>query len=446
VIHTRSDAERRDEGRNMTTESNRMAFVDLNDVAAVEERGAGPVALNPNHQSRQEAARVACESIGITWPETILPPGTALYESGVEKLTSDRKKMARLPNAADAVPAIQAALASEDRRDFRVQEHDLRLDAKTAKVVRKSDLGKKPGLGYSEEAFAQFCARIPELSSDAPRGHAKNLLYLAQDLRAEHVNRMMQRSEVESTSAECLIRTKVTTNGQRVIRAVLSHKYADVSDVHVAEALAAALAGDARTAKLDYRPGDEHSQFEVVYPSEIPIPLFRVGDVHKAVILVENSETGQGSIRVRPGVVRARCANLTLSHGFGVEVSFRHLGNADRVKASLRAAIGQAAAQMEPLIQTIVTSTTVEAPKKSPGDLFAAIAKRFDTTQATATTWKETYESKYLPQYGANLWSVTSAITDAAQGAGSWWEQQAQEEVAGALLAKQWAVLTEKRA
>lgn len=414
-----------------------------------------PVALNENHETRQEAARKACEEIGIKWPETILPPGTALYESGVVALKADRGRWARLPLASEALPAIQKALASEDRRDVELRVTALRLDPKTSRVVygRTAETAEKPGLGYDKHAFSQICARVPGLSSgQAPRGHASNLLYLDADLRAEHVNRAIGRMAVDEVGEATrtkdfkppmtLVRTKVTTNGKRVARAFLSERFADVSDLHVGEALQGALNGEAGKAKLDYRPGDSRSQFEVIYPSEIPIPLFVVGDVHKAVILISNSETGQGSISVQAGVVRARCANLTLSHGFGVEVNFRHLGNADRVKAQLKAAIGQAAAQIEPLIGAIVASTKVALPTgKTPGDIFAALARRFDVEKPVVQGWRETYEGKYA-EYGANLWSITSAITDAAQRtAGNWWEQQEQEKIASQAIAQQWQVL-----
>jgi hypothetical protein len=417
---------------------------------------APPVALNPDHVTRQEAARQACENIGITWPETILPPGTALYESGVVALKADRHKWARLPFAAEALPAIQKALASEDRRDVEIPVASLRLDPTTARVIydRLNETEEKPGLGYDKHAFSQICARVPELSSaNAPRGHASNLLYLDADLRAEHVNRAIRAlaGEVASEQARSkdykqpmtLVRTKMSSNGKRIARAFLSERFADVSDLHVGEALQGALNGNASTARLDYRPGDTRSQFEVIYPSEIPVPIFRVGDVHKAVILISNSETGQGSISVQAGVVRARCANLTLSHGFGVEVNFRHLGNADRVKAQLKAAIGQAAAQISPLIDTIIASTSVMLPEgKSPGDVFAMLAKRFDVEKPVATAWREVYEGKYA-EFGANLWSVTSAITDAAQRTSSnWWEQQEQEKIAAQTLSQQWRVFT----
>ena len=59
-------------------------------------------------ESRQERARKACEAAGIVWPGTILPPGTALYSSGVEKLKSDRAAWQRLPIASEVVVLAEA--------------------------------------------------------------------------------------------------------------------------------------------------------------------------------------------------------------------------------------------------------------------------------------------------------------------------------------------------
>jgi hypothetical protein len=44
------------------------------------------LATSEGFDTRQERARQACEAAGITWPGTWLPEGTALYQSGADKL------------------------------------------------------------------------------------------------------------------------------------------------------------------------------------------------------------------------------------------------------------------------------------------------------------------------------------------------------------------------
>jgi len=420
----------------------RMQLLEIDGAPGAPAAPVKGTALDPSHTSRQEAARLACEEIGIKWPATILAPGTALYTSGVETLKADRARWARLPTAAQAVPVVVAALAAEDRRDFDVRVSELRMDPKSAKLVRAADVGVKPGLGYNQSALGQMLARVPSLSAQrAPRSHTQNVAFLDADLRAAHFNRHVERDTPVLGETAALLRTKLLHDGQRVARAVLSTRYADVNDVDVATSIAASLNGDSKVARLDYRPGDDHSQFELLWPSEIPVKTFVVGDVHRATVTITNSETGKGAVVVRPGVVRAACANLTLSFGVGIEVRMIHIGNAERVVGMLRAAIAQAAAQVEPLIRAITASAGIAIPSgQSPSDIFAKLARKSGASVANVKAWESVYDSRYAQS--PTLWGVTSAITDAAQLAASWWEQNAQEEVASELLAKQWVMLS----
>jgi hypothetical protein len=387
--------------------------------------------LNENHETRQEEARRRAEAVGIRWPGTILPPGTALYESGVDKLTADRARWAKLPSAGDALPAVAAALEAEDRQDVTLPTAELRLHETNGRLYRVGKEKIAPS-GYNSHAFRQLVGQVPGMrAGEAPRGFASALLYLSDAERAEIVNRRIHKADKTA-----LLRTKLTHNGQRVVRAVLSERYADVTDLHVAAAVQASLNGGAQSIKLDYRPGEDASQFELIFPSKIPVKTFKVGDLHYGYVEVRNNEIGSGSIEIVPGLFRAACANLTLSSGEGVRVSIRHVGDAHKVMRQMRAAIQQAVAQIEPLVHDVEEAAGIEVDG-SIVDLMSKIAKKFSADSSAPTRWLKRFEASYtLPGYQPTLWGVTSAITEAAQSAGSWRQQQAEEEIAAVLIHK----------
>lgn len=417
-------------------------------IAAIEMDGysvtaAAPVALSPDHRTRQEAARQACEGIGIEWPGTILPEGTALWESGVSTLKSNRARFMALPTAMNALPtadralpAVEAALKAEDRRDFATPVKSLRLRPDTGRLVR-ADTMAKPGLGYDRHAWTQMMGQVGGID-------ARNAAGVLWALRSDERSLIFNRRAESAPSDDVTLRTKLLPSGSRVIRAALSERYAaddagtgKYGDLDLVRAVRDVLAGDT-SARVDYKPGDAHSRLEVLWPSQIPVSTFTVGDVHHAGIGVSNSETGEAASDLYAFVVRAQCANCTLATGAGIKVSLRHTGNlAARVKAALQVLVGQ----VEPLIASITASARIAIPDgTTPGDVFAKLARKLDVSAVRAEAWRGVYEAKYA--VSPTLWGVTSAITEAAQqGAGGWWEQQQEEVAASQLLAQQWVYL-----
>lgn len=375
--------------------------------------------------TRQEAARQACEAAGIVWPGTILPPGTALYQSGVEKLRADRQRIHSLPLASKAALLVKDALASEDRQDVtdqlvgRLRLIDLRMidDIPT----RSHELGRitrgNGGLGYSDLPLRQLVAQIPAFDN-APRGFANALTYLTDIERAEIMNPRLALMEHDDTKV--MLRTKLAHNGGRIVRAALTEKYGSLTDVDVAGAIAEVMADD-DYARLNYYPGDSDSRTEVVWLSEIPVETFVVGDVHYVCLQVTNSETGQGSCLITVGIVRARCANLTTSVGMGTEIRLRHVGDTTVLKHKLRAAIRAATNGLDDLINVIRHSATAVLPSTfDPAKLLQKIASRAGLPQRQGQDWLATYNKSYTPTaLGApgptSVWNVVSAMTEAAQ-------------------------------
>ena len=393
-----------------------------------------------NHVTRQEYARQQCLAAGLTWPGTILPPGTALYDSGIDQLRSDRQLWKSKPDARTAVLLISAALEAEDRADYRCEVKNLRLREDNGRIasVKTYKDADKTGMGYSPHSFRQVIQQIPALAAaKAPRGMTSALLYLSDSERAEIVNARIEKAEMSLT-----LRTKLSHNGQRIIRAGLSEKYGDVSDIHVGDAIVSALNGRGSTVKLDYKPGDSRSRFELIFPSELPIKTFRVGDVHYAMLSIKNSETGEGSIEIQASVLRAACANLTLSTGKGITQRIIHVGDSDNLRNKVKAAIMAAEAQLMPLIAAIQKSA--ETPVSyTPGDLIAKLAKALNVPTDRARDWQDTLEHKYLPEVGMTTWAVTNAITDSAQRASNWVNQEREELIAARITSEngvEWAM------
>lgn len=385
----------------------------------------------PKFETRQDAARRACEEAGIVWPATILPPGTALYTSGVDTLKSDRARWAKLPDASTGVRVISAALAAEDRKDVQVKVSELKLLSTNARLVSSEKaVSPQMGAGYDAHAFRQLVAQIPNCGpGEAPRGFATSLLHLDNDELAAVLNRRLPAATTTVT-----LRTKMAHSGGRIVRAVLSEKYGDLNDIHVGQALEAVLGDDAREAKLDYKPGDKRSKFEVIFPSHIPVKTFVVGDVHYMGISIENSETGEGSCNVRAFLMRAACANLTLAPGEGV--TLRHVGKTERLVGQMRAAVKAAVEQLDPLIALIQQSAgerLTDFTAKTPGDIIRALAKKYEIADDRAKTWADTYATKYGES--PTTWGITSAITEAAQGASVWTETAEEEHIAADVMA-----------
>lgn len=411
-------------------------------------------------KSRQEAAREACEAAGIVWPGTILPPGTALWDSGVEKLRSDRATWKRLPLAAEVVGLVEAALSAEDRKDYPAVVSGLRLRPTDGRIVQAQNLGRAvvTGLGYNAHTLRQLVAQVGPLD-DAPRGFASALLYLSDRERAEIVNaRLDEMAKRDKGETEVTLRTRLphVGDGSRIARAALSKTYGSIPDADIARALGAVLRrGQDRTGRMDYKPGDSRSRFEVIWPSEIPVETFVVGDVHYACLSITNSETGEGSLRIAPAVVRARCANLTVSVGEGTEVVLRHVGDARALAARLVRAIELAVGDLQPLLEVIHQSARVSLPETwTATKAFEAIARKHSLPAAAVPSWLETWKRQYSPELLAaqgavtqvtelerpTVWSLTAAITEAAQGRESWadtaeWERCASEVQAASVKA-----------
>lgn len=386
-------------------------------------------------ETRQDLARQACEQAGITWPGTILPPGTALYTDGVATLRNDRRNWRRLPLAAEVIGLVASALEAEQRVDLPVLVPGVRLRKTDGRIVRLEHFEQNTpvefGLGYGPHSFRQLVQQITPLDS-SPKGFASALLYLSDQERAEIVNKRLAIMEAKDAD-QVMLRTKLPANtSARIVRATLSGKYGSVTDHDIAQAIGLIMTGDT-TGKLDYKPGDSRSRFEVIWPSEIPVETFVVGDVHYACLSISNSETGEGSIRITPAVVRARCANLTLSVGEGINEDIRHIGDPAKLMFRLKKAIQRAIDDLEPLINTITVSGKVGLGKFSAAEAIAAIAKKYELPKTSVAGILEQHKSSLYPD---TVWGVTSAISEAAHSVGAWTDEADWERVASTVIAK----------
>lgn len=369
--------------------------------------------------SRQEAARQACEAAGIVWPGTILPPGTALYSSGVESLKSYRQAWRQLPVAGEVVGLVADALQAEDRKDVAENVGHLRFRKMDGRLVRAENIDNTVpefGLGYGPHTLRQLVQQIDPLDN-APRGFSAALLYLSDQERAEILNKRLAVTDPETA---IVLRTKKAHEGDRICRAALSKVYGSVTDHDIAGALGETLKGDS-SGRLDYKPGDSRSRFEVIWPSEIPVETFVVGDVHYACLSIGNSETGEGGLRIAPAVIRARCANLTLSTGHGTEVVIRHVGDPGMLLHRLKKAIRAAVDDLEPLLAVITASARIPLNDVwTPEKAFQAIAKRYEQPKETAGLWLKQLQASNYP---ASIWGIGAAISEAAHAKQTWGDE-----------------------
>jgi hypothetical protein len=348
----------------------------------------------------------------------------------VEKLKSDRARWRTLPLAADVLGLVQTALKAEDRKDFPEKVAGLRLRKADGRLVRAqnvdSDPAKVHGLGYGPHTLRQLVAQIDSLD-DAPRGFSSALLYLNDQERAELLNSRMAKMADRSTGVTLRTRLPHYSDGSRIARAALSDIYGDVTDFHLAEALGLMAQGD-KHGRLDYKPGDTMSRFEVIWPSEVPVSTFVVGDVHYVVLSVTNSETGQGKIKIRAAILRAACANLTLSQGDGTSIDIRHVGDHHVLMARVRQALKLALTEVRPLIDVITQSAQIPVMGEwTAVKAFASIAKRYALPQGDAQAWTETFQRVRYPQ---TVWGLTASITEAAQARETWTDSAEWERVA----------------
>lgn len=385
-------------------------------------------------ETRQEKARRACEMAGIVWPETILPPGTALYTSGVDKLKSDRAAWRRLPLASEVVGLVGEALREEDRRDYPANVGNLRFRLTDGRLVSDKRFIEDPrpefGLGYGDHTLRQLVAQIDPLD-DAPRGFSSALMYLSDQERARILNERIGRTDPETAVT---LRTRMPHTGTRICRAALSKVYGSVTDHDIAKAVGEMLEGD-KTGKLDYKPGDDRSRFEIVWPSEIPVETFVVGDVHYGMLSIGNGDTGMSSLRIAPAVVRARCANLTISVGQGTEVVIRHVGQTEELVFRLKRAIRAALDDMEPLLAVIAGSARIPLDVKvwTPEKALGAIAKRYQLPAATAENWLSTFNESRYPE---SIWGLGAAISEGAHRGETWVDEHEQERIGSLVQAR----------
>jgi len=395
----------------------------------------GPVVLDPNFQSRQEAARIAVQDAGIEWPGTILPPGTALYTSGVETLKSHRAMWKRLPIASQVIGLVQEALRAEDRRDFPIKVQGIRFRPSDGRLIGTSTLeqgDERPasGMGYGKHTLRQLVQQIDPLD-DAPKGFAAALLYLSDQERAEILNKRLNHTKPETGIT---LRTRLPHSGDtRIARAALSEKYGSVTDFDLAQAISTMMQGDS-SGRLDYKPGDSRSRFEVIWPSEIPVETFVVGDVHYACLSITNSDTGEGSVRIVPAVIRAACANLTLSTGEGIEETVRHIGDPVQLMLRIKKAIRRAIEDLQPLLATITQSAQIELGEIwTPEKAISAIVKRYELPKSTVAPVLEQFNAS---QYPSSIFGVTSAFSEAAHKLETWKDEAEFEKLASEVQAK----------
>lgn len=386
-----------------------------------------------SYTTRTEAARLAVVAMGIDWPATIVPEGSALIDVGTEKLKRDRSAWDRMPPLKTALPTVLTALQAEQRKDYPEKISNLRLRPSDGRIVRTQNIAATPsqvkGMAYTPHALRQIMSQSGMLDG-APRNFAGALAYISNEERAQVFNRLVLGANPDKTTT---LRTRIPHGGDtgvRVVRAALSEIYGDADDPTIASIITS-IPNVPDGAKLSYLPGDAASRFEIVFPSQVEIPNFRAGDIHYASVHARSSEIGLGAFDAFAAFVRAICVNLTTAERHGESESVRHVGADAKVQRKVTAALQRAIAQLMPLLETIGYSATINLDGWQVEEALKKISSTYGEGVGAATTWTATHKQS---QYPATVWGLTAAITEAAHTRDTWTKEEDWEGVASAVM------------
>lgn len=262
--------------------------------------------------ARIETDLQIAEDAGLKFEGHLLyPPGTKLFESGVETARRSREEFENRPLFEDVADRARAAYKLQRRKDFEVDVTELRMDPETGKVGRG---GAK--VDVTQTALGQIMGRF-----GAEGGHSGYLMGCSPRLRAYNFNDWAgtatlaeKRAQAESKKYRpptAKLRT-MFYGEEPTAYACLAPTYnvRDLPDVlSVFEDKLDRLG--ASGARGDFRMDGPRWQIRATFHSAIRAEDLRVGDVFRGAIWTSGMDDGTGSVRIGVGVERARCKNLT---------------------------------------------------------------------------------------------------------------------------------------
>jgi hypothetical protein len=281
-------------------------------------------------------ARVAADleasvANGFSHDEALYALGTPLNQTGVSNLRRSRQEFDAMSLLGEVLTQARATVDAEDRIDYPVSMHDLRVSDAGA-LTGPSGLGA--GMPMTKHAFTQLVGR-----GAFPRHSASFLSACPPDLRSLNMNRFLPVSiGRKSKPIELMLRTR-KAHGRREVFATLTKWYARF-DVPELCSVIERLAQEGGRAESSY--DGQRFELTLVYHTDIEPEAGVVGEIFKVIVRIETADDGSSAIKVKPGVFRTLCRNMVILEHAQQQLSVTHSRQdmTDAVETAVAQALG----------------------------------------------------------------------------------------------------------
>lgn len=374
-------------------------------------------------EQRLQRTHAALAAAGLPLPEHLYPYGTALLDVGHETMRTRREEFLKRPLVTEAVPLMRAWEAAQERRTSTCRVGDVALGPGGRLVPRHLLPQATPDQGpiLDKDSLRQLLERaeVPGASQIASAGeymHPRELVSVVNDRLSRFDLGQGPTMVVKSQGLMVKRQIQADAPGElvplRSVRAILSEKYADVTDADVGAMLAQAAPG----ARMSWEMGPHITTWDLAWWADIEQGQHVVGDVYQAGIRVKSSETGRSAIHVHGLAWCVRCINATTAEVKGQKSSIRHVGSPhERARETVRA-IAAARNAILPLLQAIEHNGSVVS-KVGADETWSRTKAALSCSEKHLGLVRDTYQAKYqlTEGQGISLWGLTGAVTEAAQ-------------------------------
>lgn len=366
------------------------------------------------------------EAAGLRLPATILPEGTALYDSGKEAQRALGVDVKALPSLSDALFATKARIQLENPADKGgVIVSNVRMNPKNGRVF---GVGNDPdkAMGYTKAGFSQLLQTVKPAS--IKQGFAENLLALPPHIRAQAFEHHAGKVNANPVTLRTIVEPG---SGVRVLRAVTSARHSlEQGDDSVVVDQLVKLDRSLLGAKARITRGLDRSDFEIIWPA-MDRQLV-VGDIALCGVRISNSETKATKLTVEAFVLRVLCANFTVAESMDIdaeELSVRHMGD---LRGKLNSMMVRALKRIDPFVQAFGDAYKVSLPL-TRAEMIDRVAKRYALGDGLGQSIADSWMLDGDANAGDTLAGLVNAMTRASKSQ-SQSEGLATEKIAGRLV------------
>lgn len=303
----------------------------------------------------------------------------------------------------DSGAALLVQAHREDGRARDLPVMDLRLHGITGDdghFVLRPLMAHEPPRPLRSAAFSALCARL-----GAPVEFVRDKL--PAPIQLATLNWLMSQPE-RSSSATLRLRGEV-------VSAIVSERYAPLDPADMVDALRAALVRHGRLQQVRVRAVATGltDVLRLVLPAE-EIAV-EVGDVTAAGIDITTSSFGRAALSVRGSLWRLRCKNGLRTPSTLGEYSFRHIGDAQRLRDGLSDAVPSAIAHARGLLGRWQRAVNVYVEQLA--DYIQGLRElTFDERSGVQSKLLAELGTAALPER-TSVYALTNAVTSAAHDA-----------------------------